>query len=407
MERTTEWLRTAGGRGWLLITIATFAVGFALSAQQNIVSNFFEHVLGLSGPQFGYITAVREIPGFLLIFITAIFYRLPLPKITAGALVLLAVGYSLFGTATSFWGVAPWVVLSSMGYHTFFQTQSALALSLTDEKRAGSILGHISAVNSLGGLAAMGVVLLGFETGWLGFGSTFVLCGAFAAIAAIAIVTFPELRDGKQAAYVPRREPIVVRREYIYYYGLKMLDGGRQQIFFSFGLWVLVNHFKLDVPMISAVLIATSLVNTLIGRRIGRLFDKHGEKPMLAIANVGYIVALLGYGLIDNVYVAVVCYVIYTLIFPLSGIGAATYLRKVAVVDEIAPSLALGLTLEHAAAIVVPLATGFVLNYVGYQFPFLVATVFALITFFFTRRLDPQTQKSPRRVAEEARLAAV
>src|SRR5215203_3675550 len=61
-------LGTPLGRGFALVTIAAAATGFAMAAQQNIVSNYFEHELGLKGPQFGYITAIREIPGFLLIF---------------------------------------------------------------------------------------------------------------------------------------------------------------------------------------------------------------------------------------------------------------------------------------------------------------------------------------------------
>jgi predicted MFS family arabinose efflux permease len=63
--------------------------------------------------------------------------------------------------------------------------------------------------------------------------------------------------------------------------------------------------------------------------------------------------------------------------------------------------------MQHAAAVIVPIATGFVLNYVGYQIPFLVASVFAAITILVTRKLDPANQKSPRRLQEEAsRLAA-
>ena len=62
----------------------------------------------------------------------------------------------------------------------------------------------------------------------------------------------------------------------------------------------------------------------------------------------------------------------------------------------------MGLTMQHAAAIVVPIATGYVLNFVGYQWPFLVASGFACLTFWVTRRLSPETQKSPRRLAEEA-----
>ncbi|MDZ4721759.1 MAG: hypothetical protein SH847_25125, partial [Roseiflexaceae bacterium] len=73
MEQRSGWLRTPAGRGFVMIVIATFAAGFAMAAQQNIVANYFEHDLGLSGAEFGYITAIREIPGFLLIFLTAMF----------------------------------------------------------------------------------------------------------------------------------------------------------------------------------------------------------------------------------------------------------------------------------------------------------------------------------------------
>jgi hypothetical protein len=100
--------------------------------------------------------------------------------------------------------------------------------------------------------------------------------------------------------------------------------------------------------------------------------------------------------------------VLYTFIMPLSPIGAATYLRKVAVAEEIAPSLAMGVTLQHAAAIVVPITTGIILNYVGYQIPFLIACGFASFTFVVTRRLDPQSQRSALRIAaDNARISGV
>ena len=140
---------------------------------------------------------------------------------------------------------------------------------------------------------------------------------------------------------------------------------------------------------------------------IGRMVDLHGERQMLSIVNVAYLLALGGYALVGNVYIAAACYVVYSFIMPLSSIGAATYLRKVAVGREIAPSLAMGVTLQHTAAIVVPITTGFILNYVGFQVPFMIACGFAIMAFFVTQRLDPTTQKSPARIAEdEARMDA-
>ena len=139
------------GRGAIMIAVAAFAFGFALNAHQSIVSNYFEKVLKLSGPQFGYITAIREIPGFLLIFLAAALYRVSLPKLSAAALALLAGGYVAFGFSVDFWTVAPWVVISSMGYHTYLQTNYALGMRLTTEGRAGRILGRLTAIGSAGG----------------------------------------------------------------------------------------------------------------------------------------------------------------------------------------------------------------------------------------------------------------
>lgn len=389
MQESRAWLRTPAGRGFALIAIATAATGFAMSAQQNIVSNFFEHDLGLAGPQFGYITAIREIPGFLLIFLTAIFYRLSLPKLTAGALVLLAIGYGFFGTATSFWTVAPWVIISSMGYHTWLQTQYALGMTLTTENKTGTILGRLTALNSAGGLVAMIVVLITFQFGWLSFRSTFAICGLLALLAAIAIVGFPSLHDGEVRQVMVQREPLVLRRKYRYFYYLNLLDGGRQQIFFSFGLWVLVHHFQLGVPVISAVLIGLTTLSMTVGPWIGRQIDRRGVRQILEVANVGYVIALAGYALIDNVVIAVICYMIYSFIFPLSYMASSTYLRTIAPTEDLAPSLAMGVTMQHAAAIIVPIATGFILTMVGYQVPFLIACGFASLTFFVTRRLSP------------------
>ncbi len=397
---------TPVGRGFVLMAVAAAAFGFALAAQQNIVSNYFEGELGLGGPEFGYITAIREIPGFLLIFLTALFYRLSLPHLTAGALLLLAIGYGFFGLSTSFMTVVPWVIISSMGYHTWLQTQPALGMSLTTENRSGAILGRISAITQGGALTAMAFVFLAFYYEWLDFRSMFVVCGVMALVAAIAISRFPHLHDGQAQETMAKRERIVLRRDYRLYYLLSLLDGARQQIFFSFGLWVLVDHFSLGVPAISAVLIVVAFSSMVLGPWIGRQIDLRGERDMLSVVNVAYIVALLGYALIDQVAVALLCYVIYMFIFPFSAMGASVYLRKIAPVSDLAPSFAMGLTMQHAAAVVVPIVTGFVLNYVGYQIPFLIASGFAVVTLFVTRRIDPANQKSAGRLQEDATLAA-
>jgi hypothetical protein len=93
-----ERWRTPAGRGFVMLALMSAALGFAMNAHNNLLTNYFNDVLHLSGPQFGYITAIREIGGFVIIFLTALFYRVSLQMITAGAIVMLAVGYALFSS---------------------------------------------------------------------------------------------------------------------------------------------------------------------------------------------------------------------------------------------------------------------------------------------------------------------
>lgn len=405
-----SWLETfdspAARRGFLMMVLMTLAIGTAMAMQQNIVTNYFSDVIGLKGSQFGYITAIREIPGFLLIFMAAIFYKMSLPRYTSLAFVWLALGYMLFPLSDSFATLIPFVVLSSMGYHTIHQNNYALGMSLVHEGGSGAILGRLTAVNNAGALLAMVIVMLAFYFDWLSYTGTFILAGLIALLGAAAIFNFPHLRDGQLQVQKPQRQRFVWSKEYRYYYYLNLLDGGRQQIFFSFGLFVLVQEFGMQVWEISSILIGVRLIGIFSGSWIGRMIDRHGENQVLSGVNIGYIIALGGYALVGNVYAAALFYLIYSFIMPLSGIGAATYLRKVAVQSEIAPSLAMGVTLQHAAAIVVPISAGIILNYTGYQIPFLIACVFSFFTIWVTRRLDPRSQKSPARLAEDAERAA-
>ena len=407
MDRVRELWKSPAGRGFIMLATMSAAYGFSYSAQTNVVTNFFEDILHFNGPEFGYITAVREVGGFLLIFLTAVLYRVSLQRLTAGALVFLAVGYGLFGVSHSFLTVVPWVVITSFGFHTVLQTQYSLGMSLTTQERSGQVLGKMAAFYQGGTFAALVIIFFIFHFHLLSYEQTFVVLGFVAFIGAVAIFRFPHLHEGQVRKVAPKRERIVWRRDYRYYYALNLLDGVRQQVFFSFGLWVLVNRFGLSVAQISLVLLAVTFGGMVSSSYVGRLIDRHGERRVLQTINIAYVVALAGYALSGHVALACFFYIVYAFIAPFSPIAASTYLRKVAVPEEIAPSLAMGVTILHATAIVVPVVAGFILNFVGYQVPFFIACAAALVTVVVTVRLNPAAQRSAaRRAMDEARLAA-
>lgn len=399
--------KTPAGRGFIMLAAMQFAYGFANAVNNNIVTNFFEDVLHFSGPQFGYMTAIREVGGLILILLMALLYRVTIQSLTAGAMILQAVGYGLMGIATGFGNVIPWILLGSFGLHTVLQTQYSLGMSLTTQERSGHVLGRMAAWAQAGTFIALMAVLLIFHFNLLSFKWTFIICGLVSFAGGVVIIRFPHLHEGEARKVAPKREPLVWRNEYKYYYWLNVLDGVRQQIFFSFGLWVLVNRFKITVQGISLLLMAVTFVAILSSSYVGRLIDRMGERRVLQSINIGYVVALGGYALSNSVYLACIFYLIYSFIAPFSTIGASTYLRKIAVPEEVAPSLAMGVTLLHATAVVVPVVAGFILNYVGYQIPFFIACGAALVTVLLTQRLNPKAQRTAARVAlDEAKLTA-
>ena len=93
-----SWKNPAS-RGFIMLATLQLACGFANSVTNGIITNFFENVLGFGGPEFGYMTAIREMGGLLLILLMASLYRVSLQWLTAGAMLLVAVGYGQQGPA--------------------------------------------------------------------------------------------------------------------------------------------------------------------------------------------------------------------------------------------------------------------------------------------------------------------
>ena len=74
----------------------------------------------------------------------------------------------------------------------------------------------------------------------------------------------------------------------------------------------------------------------------------------------------------------------------LFGVNVAfpSYLSKISDEGDLAPSLSFGSTINHVAAIFIPIVGGIAWNAYGYQAPFLMGAVLLLFSVFFTRRIE-------------------
>lgn len=71
-------------------------------------------------------------------------------------------------------------------------------------------------------------------------------------------------------------------------------------------------------------------------------------------------------------------YVVDSVLFAAS-VGIQTYIRHVAPPEELAPSIAMGITWNHVAAVSVPLAAGWIWAGFGYQRIFAFGIILALL----------------------------
>jgi len=389
--------------GFLLLAITTFVATFALNATQSLSPNFFRDEIGMDGAQNGYLIAIREVPGFLLIFVAAVLLRLGMARATALSLLIMGIGYALFASATSFSSLIIPTLIGSVGFHSWLQLHDALGLSLAKPGEEGSVLGRFRGIGFAGSLVALIVVLavvsgVEWQTGnllenqgpWLR--GLLIMSGVAAVIGAVVIFRFPVSDNSRAAA---RAAPaITFRKEYGLYYWLSFLDGSRMQIYFAFAPFVLVEQFGVNARALITLLLVSSLINWRAGAFIGKMVDRFGEKRMLTIGYSLHLLVFLGFAFSRNIWLLYLTYLGYNFLF-LFSIGTTTYLRKIARREDLAPSLAMGISLAHLTAVVVPIIGAALWVQLGYQFPFLFGTIFIFISLWLTQKIDVAKQRVP------------
>ncbi len=388
-------------RGMTLLAITTFLAYIVINIPQTISPNFFRDEIGMDGALNGYLIAIREVPGFLLIFVAAVLLRHGLALATTVALAVAGVGYLLFAGTHTFVGLIVPTLIASVGYHSWLQLQDALGLSLARRGEEGTVLGRFRSIGFAGTIVALLVtlaILLFVERAfgdlranqgpWLR--GLYVATAVCSFLGALVIFRFPVSPQARAAARSAPR--ITWRKEYGLYYWLTFLDGSRQQIYFAFAPFVLVEQFGVDALTLTVLLIVSALINWQAGSWVGKMVDRYGEKRMLTIGYCLHLTVFLGFALSQNIWLLYLTYLGYNFLF-LFSIGTTTYLQKICRPQDLAPSLAMGVSLAHLTAIVVPVVGAALWQRLGYQFPFLFGTVFIFISLWLTQKIDIPKQR--------------
>jgi len=107
-------------RELILFIIATFAVGMGASLIDSTLNNFLNDSFSLTGFQRSFLELPREIPGFIVVFVSALLWFMGSRKLGAFALLLGSIGIFLVGFASKTYTVmVMFLFVCSMGQHLF------------------------------------------------------------------------------------------------------------------------------------------------------------------------------------------------------------------------------------------------------------------------------------------------
>jgi predicted MFS family arabinose efflux permease len=367
--------------------IAIVCMGFAGAMVDSSFNNFLKSSWDIGGLARSSLELPREIPGFLNVFVAAALAFLPGRRIGAIAFVLQAAGIALLGLfSPTFGAMTGWLFIYSLGQHVFLPLQQSVGMELAASGGEGTLLGKANALRNLAQLGGGALVFIGFGFFGLTFKLNFILTAAVLLIPAVALSLMSTPRHDHAA---PR---LVLKKRYSLFYLLSILYGTRKQLFITFAPWVVVSVYGKPTSVVAALYFAGGLAGVIFQPIIGKAVDRLGERFILGLEAIILIPVCILYGFSRFLFpewiafaIVCTCYVADSLLMSF-GMARSVWLKKTAeTASDIAPTLAMGVSIDHIFSISVALLSGLVWDRFGYQWVFLTGAFIAVLNFIATR----------------------
>lgn len=337
------------------LLIISIIVPIAFASWMALLNNFVIERANFSGADIGLLQSVREIPGFLAF--TAVFVLLFLreQKFMIIALMMLAVGVAITGLFPSVTGLLCTTLLMSVGFHYFETLKQSLSLQWLSKEEAPEMLGKLISIGALASLCTYGALWVMLEVFQLDFKWVYMITGGIAFILVVVIaVSFPEFKTE-----TPQNKKLVLRKRYWLYYALTFMSGARRQIFTVFAGFLMVEKFGYSAADITLLFLINYLFNFLFAKKIGKIIGIVGERKALMFEYIGLIFVFIGYGLVKSAEWAAALYVVDHLFFALA-LAIKTYFQKIADPADMASTAGVSFTINHIAAVVIPVTFGLI-----------------------------------------------
>ena len=342
----------------LLILLMTVGSAISWAVWLNLLNNFAIDEIDFTGAEMGILQSLREVPGFLAFTVIFVLAFIREQKLAYISLALLGGGVMLTGFVETNMTFYLATIIMSIGFHYFETINGSLTLQWIEKDKTAEFLGRVIATRSAASIIAFSMVWLLFEQFQVAYMWLYLIGGGVC----IAIVLFCWQHFSLFPEKVTQTKKIILRKRYWLYYALQFMSGARRQIFVVFAGFLMVEKFDFTVAEISLLLLANAAVNIVIAPKIGRLIHRFGERKALIFEYVGLTFIFAGYAFVESSYLAVFLYIADHLFFSIA-IALKTYFQKIADPSDIASSAGVSFTINHIAAVFIPVVFGLVWLY--------------------------------------------
>ncbi len=354
-----------------LITL-TVASAVGLQAWSTLFNNFAVEVAGLEGKHVGVIQSVREIPGFLALLAIYVMLIIKEHRLSALSILLLGLGLGVTGFFPNFTGLMIATLVSSFGFHYYETTNQSLTLQYFNTDQAPRVFGRqysIAAASNIG--IGLFIYLFSFVAK---YAQTYLTIGLF--IVGIAIWGF--FQNPVEPGITPQKKKMILKKNYWLFYFLTFMAGARRQIFVAFAVFLLVKRFEYSIQEVTILFVVNNAIQYYLSPIIGKSIVRFGERKVLSMEYASLIFVFLAYAFTESKLFVGFLYILDHIFFGFS-MAIRTYFQKVADPRDIAPSMAVGFTINHIAAVVLPALGGF-LWMVNYRIPFVAGACMSAVS---------------------------
>lgn len=354
------------------LALLSIAATVGLQVWRTLFNNFAVEVVHLEGNHIGIIQSVREIPGFLALLVIYIILILKEHRLSALSIAILGLGVGITGIFPSYTGLIATTMIMSFGFHYFETTNQSLTLQYFDQDSSPLVLGKL---RSYGAAANIVVGIFIYLISYLlSYKATFGLIGFVIVIVGIWGILQNPTREG-----IPlQHKKMIFKKKYWLFYLLTFMAGARRQIFVAFAVFLLVKKFEFSIQDITMLFVLNNTINYFINPLIGKAIIKFGERKVLSLEYFSLIMIFTGYAFVESKAIITLLYVLDHIFFNFA-MGIRTYFQKIGDPKDIAPSMAVGFTINHIAAVIIP-ALGGLMWILDYRVPFIAGAVMSAIS---------------------------